>query len=126
SYNTELGRWFCDGMELSTGEWQKIALARTLWRDAGILVFDEPNSALDPLAEEAFFNQFRALLKGRSAILVTHRFSTLQLADRIYVMRNGRITEKGTHRELLDQNGHYARFYQTQAKHYRAHEPANE
>ncbi len=123
SYNTELGRWFCDGMELSTGEWQKIALARTLWRDTGILVFDEPNSALDPLAEEALFNEFRALLKGRCAILVTHRFATLQLADFIYVMRNGRIAEKGTHRELLDQNGHYARFYQAQAKHYSRQEP---
>jgi len=126
SYNTELGRWFCDGMELSTGEWQKIALARTLWRDAGILVFDEPNSALDPLAEEALFNEFRALLKGRCAILVTHRFATLQLADFIYVMRNGRIAEKGTHRDLLDQNGHYARFYQAQAKHYRGQEPVGE
>ncbi len=118
-YDTALGTWFEDGKELSGGEWQKIALARAFLRDAQIIVLDEPTSALDPLAEEDLFRQFRQLLHGKSAILISHRFSTVQMADYIYVLDKGSILEKGTHTDLLSQNGLYARFYQAQAAHYR-------
>jgi ATP-binding cassette subfamily B protein len=113
-----LGRWFKDGQELSIGEWQKIALARAFWRGAHILILDEPSSSLDPLAEADLFRNFRALLNGRSAILISHRFSTVQMANCIYVMDQGRIIERGTHAALLAQNGHYARLYRAQAQHY--------
>jgi ATP-binding cassette subfamily B protein len=118
AYDTMLGHWFQKGQELSGGEWQKIALARTFWREAHILVLDEPTSALDPLAETQLFHEFRALLDGRSAILISHRFSTVQMADCIYVLEHGCIVERGTHAALLAQNGLYARLYRAQAQHY--------
>jgi ATP-binding cassette subfamily B protein len=118
TYETMLGHWFQKGQELSGGEWQKIALARTFWREASVLVLDEPTSSLDPLAEAELFREFRALLDGRSAILISHRFSTVQMADRIYVLDQGRIVETGTHTALLSQAGLYAQLYQTQAQHY--------
>jgi ATP-binding cassette subfamily B protein len=117
-YDTNLGAWFEEGKELSFGEWQKIALARAFLRDAQIIVLDEPTSSLDPLAEAELFQQFRQLLQGKSAILISHRFSTVQMADFIYVLDQGRIIEKGTHAELLVQNGRYAEFYRAQAAHY--------
>ena len=117
-YETMLGYWFQEGQELSVGEWQKIALARAFWRKAHILILDEPTSSLDPLAEEELFLHFRELLHGRSAVLISHRFSTVQMADCIYVMEQGRIIERGTHAALLAQNGHYARLYRAQAQHY--------
>jgi ATP-binding cassette subfamily B protein len=118
-YETLLGYQFRKGQELSIGEWQKVALARTFYRDARIIVLDEPSSAMDPLAEEKLFVQFRNMLEGRSAILISHRFSTVQMADYIYVMDQGKIVENGNHDELLKLNGRYARLYRTQANHYK-------
>ena len=117
-YDTYLGTWFGEGKELSGGEWQKIALARTFLRDAQIIVLDEPTSALDPLAEAELFRQFRQLIQGKSAILISHRFSTVQMADYIYVLDQGRILEHGTHSSLLAQNGRYAEFFRAQAIYY--------
>lgn len=117
-YDTVLGTWFEGGRELSSGEWQKIATARAFYRGAEILVLDEPTSALDPLAEAELFRRFHRLLAGRSAILISHRFSTVQMADRIYVLDGGRIIEEGTHAALLALGGHYARMYHAQAQYY--------
>lgn len=117
-YDTMLGHWFAKGQELSVGEWQKIALARAFLREANLIVLDEPTSALDPLAEADVFQQFRELLEGRSAIVISHRFSTVQMADRIYVMDRGRIAEHGTHQQLLRLGGKYAHLYRVQAEHY--------
>jgi ATP-binding cassette subfamily B protein len=113
-YDSYLGHWFEDGSEISIGEWQKIALARAFMRDANIVVLDEPTSSLDPLAESELFMQFRRLIKNRSAILISHRFSTVQMADYIYVMDKGRIIERGTHPDLLQMGGHYAHLFQAQ------------
>jgi ATP-binding cassette, subfamily B, bacterial len=102
-YETMLGHWFFQGQELSGGEWQKIALARNFWREANILVLDEPTSALDAIAEEKLFHAFRAVLAGRTGILISHRFSTVQMADCIYVLDKGKIIESGSHAELVIQ-----------------------
>ena len=118
-YDTELSRRFQEGQELSDGEWQRVAMARTFWRDARILVLDEPSASLDPLAEADLLRQLRELLGGRSALLISHRLSTVQLADCIYVMDRGRIVEHGTHAALLARDGHYARLYRAQAQHYK-------
>ena len=117
-YNTSLGHWFSDGQELSEGEWQKVALARAFFRNSGIIVLDEPTSSLDPLAEAELFHNFRNLLEGRSAVLISHRFSTVRMADRIYVLDKGHIIEQGSHQELLKLNGRYAHLFRTQAEHY--------
>jgi ATP-binding cassette, subfamily B, bacterial len=117
-YETPLGAWFEDGKELSGGEWQKIALGRAFMRETEAIVLDEPTSALDPLAEAELFRQFRQLIQDKSAILISHRFSTVKLADYIYVLDHGTIIEKGTHDDLLQQNGTYARFYLAQAQYY--------
>ena len=113
-----LGTWFENGKELSGGEWQKIALARAFLREAEIIVLDEPTSSLDPLAEAELFRSFRELLNGKSAILISHRFSTVQMADFIYVLDQGHIIEKGTHSDLLELGSQYAEFYHAQASHY--------
>lgn len=118
-YDSTLGYWFQNGQEVSGGEWQKIALARAFWRESKLLILDEPTSSLDPLAEEELFRNLREILDGRSAILISHRFSTVQMADRIYVMEKGCITEGGTHAELLAMGGHYAQLYLAQARYYR-------
>lgn len=119
-YETMLGRLFKNGMELSIGQWQKIALARAFLRKAQLVVLDEPTSSLDPLAEAEVFQQFRQLLQGRSAVLISHRFSTVQMADYIYVFDDGRIFEHGTHADLLALNGYYAALYRAQAASYAA------
>ncbi len=119
TYDSMLGYWFRNGQEVSGGEWQKIALARAFWRQSKLLILDEPTSSLDPLAEEELFRNLREILDGRSAILISHRFSTVQMADRIFVMEKGRITESGSHAELLALGGHYAQLYLAQARYYR-------
>jgi ATP-binding cassette subfamily B protein len=118
-YETILGKRFEDGEELSIGEWQKVALARAFLRDAQIIVLDEPTSSMDAKAEYAVFQNFRQLAAGRTAILISHRFSTVRMADRIYVLKDGSITEGGTHEELIHRGGTYARLFETQAQYYR-------
>jgi ATP-binding cassette subfamily B protein len=118
-YDTVLGKWFENGQDLSGGEWQKIALARAFLRDAQIILLDEPSSSLDPKAEYDMFERFHRLAAGRTAILISHRLSTVKMADRIYVLGQGRICESGTHDELLLRNGAYARLFETQAQPYR-------
>lgn len=118
-YDTDLGKWFDEGEELSVGEWQKVALARAFVRDAQILVFDEPTSALDPEAEAAVFEHIRVLARGRAVILISHRFSTVRNADRIYILDAGQIIESGTHDELVARGGRYAGMYEVQARAYR-------
>ncbi|MBM3332049.1 ABC transporter ATP-binding protein [candidate division WOR-3 bacterium] len=117
-YDTPLGCWFEHGHELSVGEWQKVALARAFLRDSQIVVLDEPTSSLDPLAEEELFRHFRQAIHGRGAVLISHRFSTVQMADHIYVLDKGRVVEQGTHRQLLETDGLYARLYLAQAAPY--------
>jgi len=117
-YETILGKWFEDGEELSIGEWQKIALARAFLRNAQIIILDEPTSALDAKTEYEVFKHFRQLLNGRSAILISHRFSTVRMADRIFVFDQGKIKEKGTHQQLMHLNGTYAEFFEKQAQYY--------
>jgi ATP-binding cassette subfamily B protein len=118
-YDTVLGRWFEDGEELSVGEWQKVALARAFLRDAQVIVLDEPTSSMDAKSEYEVFEGFRRLLDGRSAVLVSHRFSTVRMADRIYVFEGGRIIEQGSHEKLIAQGGTYAGMYTKQAAAYR-------
>ena len=118
-YNSMLGKWFEGGEELSIGEWQKIALARAFLRQSQIMVMDEPTSAMDGKAEFEFFQRFHNLAKDRMAILISHRLSTVKMADRIYVLDQGRIVENGTHEELINRNGRYAELFETQARNYR-------
>lgn len=119
-YETQLGRWFKDGQELSGGQWQKIALSRAFMReDADILVLDEPTAAMDAAAEAQVFEHVGKTRAGRIAILISHRFSTVRIADQILVLGNGRIIESGSHQELLDRGGHYASLFELQAAGYR-------
>ncbi len=118
-YETTLGRWFTEGRDLSGGEWQKIALARAFMRDCDILVLDEPTAALDAENELMVFQRFRELTTERMAILISHRFSTVRMADRIFVVDGGQITEQGSHEELLEKGGTYARLFNLQAESYR-------
>ena len=118
-YDTILGKWFEDGEELSIGEWQKIALARAFFRDAQIIALDEPASSLDVKTEYEVFRRFRQLFTGRAAILISHRFSTVRMADRIFVFEEGRIVERGSHDQLIQLHGKYADLFEKQAQHYR-------
>ena len=113
-YETQLGRWFEGGMDLSVGEWQRIALARAFLRKAPIIVLDEPTSAMDPWAEADWLGRFRELARGRTAIIITHRFTTAMVADTIHVMDAGSILESGSHAELLALDGRYAQSWRTQ------------
>ncbi|MEO5668356.1 MAG: ABC transporter ATP-binding protein [Bdellovibrionota bacterium] len=117
---TPLGRWFDKGTELSGGQWQKVALARGFIREeADILVLDEPTSALDAEAEFAVFERFRQLTKGRTSFLISHRFPTIRMADKIVVIEGGSIVESGSHTELLASGGRYAELFALQARGYR-------
>lgn len=118
-YDTLLGRWFEKGAELSGGQWQKIALGRAFMRDSEVLVLDEPTAALDAEREYEIFQRFRELTAGRIAFLISHRFSTVRMADRIVVIEGGRVSELGTHHELLELDGTYARLFNMQAEGYR-------
>jgi ATP-binding cassette subfamily B protein len=117
--NTQLGKWFKDGTELSGGQWQKIALARAFMREeADILVLDEPTAALDAEAEHAVFERFRKLAQERTTILISHRFPTVRMADRIVVLEGGQVQEEGTHDSLVAAGGRYARLFSLQAQGY--------
>lgn len=118
-YDQMLGRRFNKGIELSGGEWQKIALARAYMRDAQLLILDEPTAALDARAEYEVFQRFAELTKGKSAVLISHRFSTVRMADRILVLENGQMNEIGSHEELLQKNGLYAELFNLQALGYK-------
>ena len=118
-YATELTRQFAGGVELSGGEWQKVALARGFVRDAALVILDEPTAALDAEAEYRLFAQFRELVQGKTALIISHRFSTVRMADHIIVLDDGRVIEAGSHAELVAQAGHYATLYEMQAGRYR-------
>jgi ATP-binding cassette subfamily B protein len=119
AYDQQLGKRFADGVELSGGEWQKVALARAYMRDAQLLILDEPTSALDARAEYNVFERFAELTKGKSAVLISHRFSTVRMADRILVLDKGELVEIGSHEELLIKGGRYAELFDLQAMGYR-------
>ncbi|MDF5711651.1 MAG: ABC transporter ATP-binding protein [Nostoc sp. S4] len=119
SFQTQLGRWFKGGQELSGGQWQKIALSRAFMRSqADILVLDEPTSAIDAQAEFEIFNHFRAITQNQMVLLISHRFSTVRMADKILVIENGEVIEQGTHEELLQSGGRYAKLFSLQAAGY--------
>lgn len=114
-----LGTWWGKGRDLSGGEWQRIALARAFMRDCNLLVLDEPTAALDAENELRVFQQFRELTTDKMAVIISHRFSTVRMADRIYVVKDGSVSERGTHKELLELGGTYARLFTLQAESYK-------
>jgi ATP-binding cassette subfamily B protein/ATP-binding cassette subfamily C protein len=116
--DTVLGGWFERGHEISAGQWQKLAVARAFMRDAEVLVLDEPTAAIDAEAEHDLFLRFRDLAAGRTAIVISHRFSTVRMADRIAVLHTGRLDEIGSHRDLVDRGGRYAHLFSLQAQGY--------
>lgn len=125
-YDTLLGLWFATedkGADLSGGEWQKLALARTFMRTqatkTNLLILDEPTAALDPKAEHEIFMRFHELTKGRTTLLISHRFSTVKMADIILLLENGKIKESGSHKELMDLGGEYKRLFNMQAEKYK-------
>ena len=117
--DAKVGRLFEGGHDLSGGEWQRLALARIMYRDADIWILDEPTSSLDPEAEAAIFAELKQILKGRIGIVISHRFSTVRIADRIAVIADGKVTELGSHEELLRAGGRYAQLFELQAAGYR-------
>jgi len=118
-YDQMIGKRFRNGIELSGGEWQKVAIARAYMRGAEVLILDEPTAALDARAEYEVFQRFKELSAGKTAILISHRFSSVRMADRILVLAGGRVDSSGTHEELLAQSGRYAELFELQAAGYR-------
>jgi ATP-binding cassette subfamily B protein/ATP-binding cassette subfamily C protein len=116
--DTVLGGWFEAGHEISAGQWQKLAVARAFMRDAEVLVLDEPTASIDAESEHELFVRFRELAAGRTAIVISHRFSTVRMADRIAVLHGGRVEELGSHRELVERGGRYAHLFSLQAQGY--------
>jgi ATP-binding cassette, subfamily B, bacterial len=118
-YDQMIGKRFKNGVELSGGEWQKIAIARAYMREAEVLILDEPTAALDARAEFEVFQRFKELSDGKTAILISHRFSSVRMADRILVLADGKVEAAGTHEELIRQSGRYAELFELQAAGYR-------
>lgn len=118
-YDTLLGKMFSGGYDLSLGQWQRVALARAFFRDAHLLVLDEPTASLDARSEHELFEHVQALGRGRAVLLISHRFSTVKSADRIYVLHHGEVVEQGSHDELMAEGGRYAELFELQARAYR-------
>jgi ATP-binding cassette, subfamily B, bacterial len=118
-YDQMLGRRFASGVDLSGGEWQKLALARAYLRDAQVLILDEPTAALDARSEAEVFQRFTELTQGKMAVLISHRFSTVRMVDRIVVLEGGRLVEEGSHDALLRLGARYASMFELQAASYR-------
>jgi ATP-binding cassette subfamily B protein len=121
-YDTPLTRMFDDGRELSLGQWQRVALARAFFPQSEFIIMDEPTSAMDPRAEFELFENFRAKIGHRAALIISHRLSTVRMADYTYVLEKGRIIEQGTHDNLVAARGHYADLFERQGRHYRSAE----
>jgi ATP-binding cassette subfamily B protein len=113
-----LGNWFEDGEEISIGQWQKVAIARALYRNAPVLILDEPTSNIDPQAEYDIFNNLKKIYQKKNLIFISHRFSTVRMADKIYVLEKGEIIEQGSHDQLIKNNQLYAKFFKIQKKGY--------
>jgi len=118
-YDQLIGRRFKTGVDLSGGQWQKLAIARAYMRDAQVMILDEPTAALDARAEFEVFQRFKDLSRGKTAVLISHRFSSVRMADRILVLADGRLEASGTHEQLLAQGGRYAELFELQAAGYR-------
>ena len=118
-YGQRIGKRFKNGVELSGGEWQKIAIARAYMREAEVLILDEPTAALDARSEFEVFQRFKELSKGKTAVLISHRFSSVRMADRIFVLLDGKVEAVGTHEELVSKPGLYAELFELQAAGYR-------
>ena len=117
-YGTRLGRRFRNSHQLSIGQWQRVALARAFFRDAPLVIMDEPTASLDARSEHELFKTMRALFHDRAVLLISHRFSSVRMADRIYVLRDGAVVEAGTHDELIASDGLYAELFSLQAASY--------
>ena len=117
--DTILSKEFPDGTELSGGQWQKVAIARSMIKDSEVIIFDEPTAALDPIAELEIFNLLNNISKDKTTIMISHRLGVTKFADTIIVMKDGKISEEGSHEKLINNNGEYKKMYEAQASYYR-------